>query len=226
MTSTGGGGGDWTLRLAAVAIIVTALLSGPIGSAVSIYGSQPPWTDGQAYISHFRSIEQAPFWFGFLFVAAWIALFGRLTALAPESYRTRAIAMMAAATIYAAIISLNYTLQVAYVPLLVRMGDPTVAYLTMTNPASVGWALEMFGYGALGVACWLAAPLFGGEGARRRAIVMLMGANAVVNIGSAIATAVNVAWLMTPVGLAAYLFWNALVVATMAVIAVEFRRRA
>jgi hypothetical protein len=205
---------------------VTALLSGPVGSAVSIFGSQPPWSDGQTYISHFRSIEQVPFWFGFLFVAAWIALFGRLTALAPESYRTRAIAMMAAATIYAAIISLNYTLQVAYVPLLVRMGDPTVAYLTMTNPASVGWALEMFGYGALGVACWLAAPLFGGEGARRRAIVVLMGANAVVNIGSAIATAVDVGWVMTPAGLTAYLSWNALVVATMAVVALEFRRRA
>jgi hypothetical protein len=40
------------------------------------------------------------------------------------------------------------------------LGDPAVAYLVMSNPISISWTFEMFGYAVLGVATWLIAPTF------------------------------------------------------------------
>jgi hypothetical protein len=216
-------GSDRILYRTAIWVIAGALLSGPIGSSVALFGTQPPWRDAATYMANFRAIEQAPFWLGFLFIGAWVTLFARIAALAPAERRTRVQAMLVAAAVFGAIISINYTLQVGYVPALVAAGDSAVGYVTMSNPGSLGWIFEMFGYGALGVACGLAAPLFAGGRRRRRSIVWLFLANGVVSVGGAVATAIDVRWVMTPAGLWLYILWNVLVVAMMAAVAAEFR---
>src|SRR4030042_1020721 len=57
--------------------------------------------------------------------------------------------------IYGALITLNYALQVAYVPYLARTQDPALGYVTMAHGAASTWVLEMFGYGVLGVATFV-----------------------------------------------------------------------
>ena len=87
---------------------------------------------------------------------------------------------------------------------------PIVAALTMSNPASLAWALEMWGYGVLGVAAWLIAPVFAGRGLERwtRSIYVL---NGVVSVLGALATAIVPGWALTTAGVASFVAWNGLV---------------
>src|SRR5579871_5419807 len=120
--------GDRALAQAAVGIGLGALLSGPVGLLATLIAPQPSWTDAATFITHFRAWHQIPFWLGFVFIGAWIALSARLAAIVPDAWRAQALAALAVTAIYAAMVTLNYTLQVAYVPLAVATRDPNVAY--------------------------------------------------------------------------------------------------
>ena len=65
--------------------------------------------------------------------------------------------------VYAALVALNYVVQTTFVPALVTHGDiadaPLIAAFTMAQPRSLAWGLEMWGYGFLGLATWLVAPV-------------------------------------------------------------------
>jgi len=214
--------GDPLLYWSGLMVAAGALLSGPLGLAVALIDGQPAWTDAATFIQHYRPWQQIPFWFGFLFIAAWVWLTARLAALAGKARLTSAFAMLIATAAYAAMIATNYTLQVALVPALAAARDANVSYITMANPTSFAWALEMFGYGALGVANWLSAGLFP-LATRRAWLAWLMRANGIVGVAGAVLTAIDIRWVMTAGGLAAYFGWNALVIATGILIAVEFR---
>ncbi len=141
-----------------------------------------------------------------------------------EVHRTRAMIALVLVTIYGALITINYALQVAYVPLLARVGNPLLGYVTMSNPEAPTWLLEMFGYGALGIATWFYAALFGRHG-RRRWIRHLLVANGLISVIGAVTCAGGMAWLQTVPGLIAYLAWNAVFIAGAVVIALEYRPR-
>jgi hypothetical protein len=217
--------GDPVLSYAAWAVLAGALLSGPLGLLATFVDPQPAWIDGQTYVDHYRPWHQIPFWFGFAFAGAWIALYARLAALADAAKQTAGFATLVMTAVYGAIISINYTLQVVSVPAAVAAGDPNVAYFTMSNPGSPAWALEMFGYAALAVANGLSAELFPRARSLRPLIVKLMYANAVAGVAGAILTAISARWVATGPGLVAYLGWNVLVIVTAAVIAIEYRPR-
>jgi hypothetical protein len=122
----------------------------------------------------------------------------------------------------------NYLLQTTFVPALVRdetgTNDPLLAAITMSNPSSLGWALEMWGYGVFGVATWLVAPVFHGPGLGRAAR-WAFAANAPASIVPALWTAFDPGWELSPVGLISFAVWNLLVL-VMAVLAfVWFRRQ-
>jgi hypothetical protein len=217
--------GDRTLFWAAGWVLAGALLSGPLGLVVTLFDPQPVWTDARTFIDHYRPWHQTPFWFGFVFIAAWVALNSRLAAIAPDAQRGTGFAALVGTAIYGAMIATNYMLQVAYVPLAVATSDSNVSYATMANPASLAWALEMFGYGALGVANWLTADLFPEGPPQRRWVVRLMYANGVVGVFGPVMIAIDVRWVQTATGLTAYLGWNVLVVVTAATIATVYRPR-
>jgi hypothetical protein len=67
------------------------------------------------------------------------------------------------AAAFAAMIVINYSVQTTLVPGLVSRytaaDAPVVAAFTLSNPTSLGWALEMWGYALLGVAAMMAATL-------------------------------------------------------------------
>jgi hypothetical protein len=215
---------DPPLAVAGLLVATTALLSGPVGFALTLLRPQPPWTDAATFAAHAHPLQQAPYWLGFGLLASSIMLVARLGSLAWERHRTRAMMALVLVAIYGALITINYALQVAYVPLLARTASPVLGYVTMANPEAPTWLLEMFGYGVLGVATWLLAPLFG-EFGRRRWIRRLLVANGAISVAGALACAGGLSWLQTVPGLVAYLGWNAVFIAAALVIAVEYRPR-
>jgi hypothetical protein len=213
---------DFTLSVAAALVAAFALLSGPIAFALTLLHPQPAWTDAATFAAHAHPIQQLPYWLGFGLLGSCVLLVARIVALSWQHSRTRALVVLVLTAMYGGTILVNYALQVAYVPALARAGSPLVAYVTMANPEAPTWLLEMFGYGALGAATWIAAPLFG---AHRRWIRRLLVANGIVSIAGAIACAGGMAWLQTVPGLVAYLAWNALFVAAAVAIALDLRPR-
>jgi hypothetical protein len=209
---------------ASLAILIAAPLSGPIGFAiVNAVAPQPPWRGAAAFVAAYHPIQALPFAFGFALVGAFLALHVAILATARPEGRVPALAALAFAIVFAALISLNYIAQTAVVPAAVRRGDTAlIAALTMANPSSLGWAIEMFGYGFLGLASLCAAPVFGATRVQRAARVLL-AANGVASVGSAVATAVDCSWLLTPVGLGLYLGWNGLVLAMAVLLMLVFR---
>jgi hypothetical protein len=128
----------------------------------------------------------------------------------------------------ASLILFNYICQTTYVPALARAYDPSMApvisALTLQNPHSLSWAVEMWGYACLGAATWFASAVF--DGTRlERVISQLMVANGIVSVAGGVITSVNLDWVITAPGFAAYLMWNALMLGLSILLIVAFRRR-
>ena len=98
------------------------------------------------------------------------------------------------------------------------LGPAAVSVLSMNNPRSLCWAIEMFAYAILGGVTWLVAPAFREE----RAIALLLRTNGLVSVAGAVVTLFDLAWVQTPVGLGFYVAWNLLVVAIMALVVRRF----
>lgn len=219
----------WARRGAWLTLAGT-LLSGPVAvTLVELTRPQPPWRDAATFAAHFHVIQTLPYLLGFSLVGGLVVLVVALRELAPAELRPRASIGVALAAAFAALVLLNYVLQASFVPGLVaqfRPSDaPVVEALTMANPRSLGWCLEMWAYGVAGVATWLVAPVFGGTPLERAAVLAFV-ANGVVSVAGALVTAAWPGWVLTPVGLAGYGAWNLLVVAMAVLSLVALRARA
>jgi hypothetical protein len=111
--------------------------------------------------------------------------------------------------------------QTAFIPDLASRYEPAnapiISTLSMANPRSLAWGIEMWGWGFFGVATWLVAPDFGGS-ALERATRLTFRGNGPVSVVGALATVARPGWVMTPAGLAAFAAWN-LLLAAMALLA-------
>lgn len=216
---------DGALALAAALVVAGAVLSGPVGMLVAAVHRQPPWRDAATYAASFHPLQQVPFWFGLVLLASCVFFVVRATVVAGERHRTRRLAALVSVAMYAAMVGTNYTLQVAWVPELARAHDPLLAYVTMANPSAAAWALEMFGYGALGAATWLLAPMFR-QVRFGRWICGLFVANGLVSVAGAIITGVDLPWVMSVPGLFSFVAWNVLLIVAMCLCAIAYRPQA
>jgi hypothetical protein len=132
------------------------------------------------------------------------------------------LAAVAFTAVSASLIFFNYVLQTAFVPLWLDKNESLVSMVTMANPVSLGWALEMYGYGILGVATGFAASLFGGSG-RQRAIRLLLYANCLFSILGAVLFPALPGWVLSLPGMLLGGAWNVLIAATMILVILEFR---
>lgn len=214
---------------ASIAILLATPLSGPVGFLiVGAIAPQPPWSGPALFTAAYHPVQALPFAVGFALVAAFVALHVAIVQTAQRAHRTAALLSLAFACVFAAIISLNYINQTAVVPAAARRGDLTsavaISLLSMANPSSIAWSLEMFGYGFLGLASLAAAPVFHATRVDR-AVRALLIANAVVSVVGAAATAAAPGWVLSPLGIASYFAWNGLVLALSALLAISFRAR-
>ena len=129
---------------------------------------------------------------------------------------------------FSALIFLNYVIQTTFVPVLARSGTPAdldlLAMLTMSNPRSLGWGLEMWGYALLGIATWLSAAVFRGSPVERAAKWSFV-ANGPVSLAGGLWTALDPGWELTVAGGIAFGLWNLLVVVMAVLSLLAFRRR-
>lgn len=215
-------------------VVAGAVLSAPVAMlVVSLIGPQPAWSGVDAFAAHYHPIQALPYILGYLllagftlFTAACHARAGRLEgAGAATGLRARTGAALVFTAVYAALVLTNYTLQVGYVPRILAETPDYLAALTMANPASFAWFLEMFGYAALGVATWLVAPVFPGRG-RARWIRGMLRANGVLSVVGAACTAAWDAWVFSPAGMVSFAGWNLLIVLCFGAIAMSPARAA
>lgn len=177
---------------------------------VSRVAPQPPWVDVATFATHYRPIQTLPYLLGYVLLAGFVLFAAACHAGAPPELRVRTSAALIFTTVYAALVFANYTIQLGYIPRLLPERPPLLAQLTMVNPSSFAWFLEMFGYAAMGVATWLVAPAF--RGSRRADVIRnLLAANGVVSIVGAACTALFDRWVFSAAGLASFMAWNALV---------------
>lgn len=194
-----------------------AVTSGPLGFAVvAATHPQPAWQNTELFVRSFHPVQVIPFYFGFSLIGGFVLLIAALHAMAPPALRVRTTCALIFTAAFAALISLNYIVQTTFVPSLVGHYTPAradaIASFSMSCPSSLAWGLEMWGYGVLGVATWLVAPVLR-ETALERWTARLLVANGVVSIAGALGTGLYPGWVLTTAGFAAFAGWNALVIA-------------
>ena len=220
------------LRLGSRAAVVTAigiLISGPVGLyVVSAVQPSPPWVDAATYAAAYHPIQTLPFFAGFLMVIGFVAIMAAQYQLAADRLKAVLLLAVVMTAAFCTLIFFNYVNQTTFVPAMAQSYrpeyGPIITALAMANPRSLAWALEMWGYGFLGLATWLAAPVFGGNGLER-VTSGLMVFNGVISVIGALATAYDVGWVLTPPGVASFALWNVVVFALAVCVLLVFRRR-
>jgi hypothetical protein len=212
------------LSASAGIVLAGILLSGPIAvSLVEAFAPQPPWVDAATFARHYSWLQSLPYVFGFLILGGFVAFMAGLAGTGREEQRPLEHAALAFTAVAAALVFFNYVLQTAAVPQSLSGDGAILSLMTMANPRSLGWSLEMYGYGLLGVGTALAAPLFE-RGGRQGRIRALLNANCVVSVVSAALVPLFPGWLLTPAGWVAGGVWNILVAVLMVLVIREFRR--
>lgn len=206
------------LAIGSASVLTGVLFSGPLSLVLqAATHPQPPWRDAATFALNYHPVQLLPYAFGLLLVGGFLVTIAALHCLAEAAQRTRTTVALLFAGAFGALILLNYVVQVAFVPLLCRPWShenaSILAALTMSNPRSLGWGLEMSGYGLLGISTWLCAPVLSDGSSLSRAAAWCFATNGPVSVASAIAAVVARDWLLQPSGLWAFGVWNALVVA-------------
>lgn len=214
---------------AAAAVLVGIVLSGPVAvGLVSATHAQPAWQGARAFAHAYHPVQSLPYLGGIVLVIALVMLMASVHEVASARHRARTGAALVFTAAFAALICFNYVVQTTFLPELARHYDADnaaiVAVFSMSNPTSLAWGIEMWGWGLLGVATLLVAPVFRGT-ALERATALCFAANGPVSFAGALLTCVRPGWVMTQPGLVAFVLWN-LLISAMAVLAlVAFRRR-
>lgn len=212
------------IRRSAILTILGTILSGPVGTLLSfMIRPQPAWVNVDTFIKNYHPIQSAPFVFGFFLILGF-SLFISSTSKLASSHSEKIYSILAIifTSMFATIIGINYIIQIAFVPTLIGFNNNAISIFTMTNPRSLCWVFEMFGYGFLGVATWLVAPLFK-NGQRMKYIRYLLVLNGIVSLLAAAYTAIDISMLMTIPGLISYVIWNLLIIVLMWLVYLEFR---
>jgi len=214
---------------AAAGVLVGILLSGPVAvGLVNATHPQPPWQDARVFAQAYHPVQLLPYLGGIVLVVALVMLMASVHAVASESHRARTGAALVFTSAFAALICFNYVVQTTFLPELARHYDADntsiIGAFSMSNPKSFAWGIEMWGWGLLGAATLLVAPVFRAT-AIERATALCFAANGPVSFAGALLTCVRPGWVMTLPGLVAFVLWNLLLSAMAALAWVAFRQR-
>ncbi len=180
----------------------------------SLLTPQPPWKDAELFILSFNLFQTATFFFGFFLVLGSMLTFIALYYSVDNRKKIMALSGLLINVVFTAVVFLNYVIQTTYVPYLAMNNPPETAIilpaLTMANPGSFAWALEMYGWGGIGLSYIFMSAIFG-ESKTEKTLRVLFLANGISSCFSAIMTSVDMNWLFSPAGFIALVTWNVLV---------------
>ncbi|NPV91950.1 MAG: hypothetical protein HPY50_14385 [Firmicutes bacterium] len=210
--------------VSALIILAGAMLSGPVSTGLlMIFKPQPKWHDAATFIQNYHWMQTIPFLLGFiLMLGSCMLVVTSARSAREETHRIMCNLALIAVTVYSALISLNYIIQTAYVPMLVKTDQEFVGYLTMANPSSLCWGIEMFGYLFQGAAFWLLYPVFE-NGRHYKAVKNFLLINLLLSIGGAVAACIDIAWVLKPFGYVMFIVWNLVLVILMILVIVNRR---
>ena len=132
--------------LGAILSAVGMLTSGPLALlVVPLIQPQPLWNGAALFVDSFHRIQTLPFYFFYLLVTGSILMLASVYLLSKQ--RAAALAALIFMSIGAAFALLSYVTQTTFIPGVVtayasELG-PVITNLSMANPSSLMWALEM-----------------------------------------------------------------------------------
>jgi len=217
-------------RIGALGAILTAagtLASGPLAlPVVALVQPQPLWAGAAVFVENFHRIQTVPFYFGFVLLTGSILML--VSICAQSKGRPASLAALVFMSIGGALVFLNYLTQTTFIPAIVDGYTPefapVIAAFSMSNPGSLAWAIEMWGYGFMGLGTWLAAGFFG-AGRLERAARILFILNGVASVSGALVVSFDLEGVFSIPGLVGYGLWNVLYVALSVVFYLVLRRR-
>jgi hypothetical protein len=211
---------DATLHRAALIIIAASLL-GPGWVFVDAAVRHPePWTDAATWSAGYRWFMAVPPLLGFPLMYGFVLFVAGARRLDEQrGGRVDPVPVLLLTAIYGALVAFNYIANACYVGQASSSDLGAVSTLSMANPRSLCWAIELFAYGILGMVTWLVAPTFREE----RAVALLLRTNGVVSVGCAAVALFDLTWVQSPIGLGFYAAWNLLIVVLMVLVARNFR---
>jgi len=201
--------------LGAILSAIGILTSGPLAlPVVALVHPQPLWDSPELFVENFHRIQTLPFFFGYLLVAGSILMLVSVYLLSKK--RAAALAALIFMSIGASFACLNYVAQTTFIPAIVNNYapefNPIINIFSMSNPIALSWAIEMWGYGFMGLGTWLAAGFFGTSPLERIARVLFI-LNGIVSVLGALATAIDLSGVFSIIGLVGYSAWNVLYLA-------------
>jgi hypothetical protein len=207
-----------TIRFGRIAVylnIFGVIFSGLVFPALSMMlYPQPAWRVAALFADSFHPLQTATFFCGYFLVIGSLLTFITLFHLAEPVKRIWALSGLAINIVFTAVVFLNYIIQTTYVPYLAINRPPELASVlpvfTMANPGSFAWALEMYGWGGIGLSFVFMAFIFG-KGRFEPVLKVLFLVNGICSVASALMTSVDMTWLFTSAGLTALVVWNTLV---------------
>jgi hypothetical protein len=181
-----------------------------------IFTPQPPWQNAALFVESFHPLQTATFFCGYFLVIGSLLTFVVLYKTAPEENKLWALSGLAVNLVFTAVVFLNYIIQTTYIPYLANNNPPETATIlpvfTMANPGSFAWALEMYGWGGIGLSYIFMAFVFG-KSKPEIILKTLFIINGICSIASALMTSIDMNWLFSPAGFASLIVWNLLVLA-------------
>ena len=208
--------------LGAILSTIGILTSGPIAVlVVALVHPQPLWDGPDLFVENFHRIQTLPFFFGFLLATGSILMLVSIYLLSKK--RATALTALIFMTIGAAFVMFNYVTQTTLIPAIVHAYTselgPVLTSLSMSNPSSLPWALEMWGYGLMGLGTWFATGYFGRSRLERIARFLFI-LNGVLSVFGALTASIDLAGVFSTAGLVGYGIWNVVYLA----LAVTFYR--
>lgn len=211
------------ISLGAVVALTGYVMSGPVAFLiVRLWKPQPLWVSPDVFAENYSAIQDMPYYFGFLLIGGMLMLVAGHYLNFREDDDEKKFHLLVAlgwTIVFCTLISFNYICQTTFVRNLALHYTPehdaAIAAFSMSNPLSFCWANEMWGYAFLGIATLLMAGYYRD---RNNVIRVLLIANGIVSVGSAVWTIVDINWVMTTAGLIAYFVWNVLMIVLMIMI--------
>lgn len=217
---------------ASAAMLLGILLSGLIGVPfVSWLAPQPAWQNGQVFAENFSFIQTIPYYAGMVMLTGFLLFHVTIYLLSNVEMKRFTLPALLFALMYATLVFFNYIMQTTFVPELARnyraAFEPFIATFSMSNPAALGWAIEMWGYGLLGIASFFAAPFYFAYTDRlNKSIAWLLLVNGLMSIIGALITAFDLPWVFSTPGLITFALWNVVVLALALLLVISFHRQA
>jgi len=206
---------------------VTALIgfttSGPAGfMIIKLTKPQPPWQSASVFAANYHFVQDIPYYLGLLLIGGMLMIAAGLYLNYTEENRKVKFQLLLSllwTAIFATLIFFNYICQTTFIRYLAlnytAQNDSMIATFSMANPMSLSWAVEIWGYGILGVATWLMAGYYKEKNKTLSWLLILNGMVSIAIIGF---TIIDLNWVLTSTGLIAYMFWNVLMIVLMIMI--------